>query len=305
MLQWPSHVCLVLLLLRLLLLITAQQPNSDNIWNPDNDHHPCTIQHIIQNQQDLIDLLGRQSFDSRKSFPTIPPLFPEPIVIKNASLVHQLERNAYFRQLVRADKIYQTLTLNETKPNFTVTLSSSNALSEKRRSLPLSDYLHEFQSTPVTPYTQLSNESWYLFGETYGDLWKERLLQHYQYPAVCSTCHLPENAALAFGLGNQGSGVQWHTHGPGYSESVIGRKYWMLFPPSSTAPTGYHKDYSSLHWRTIVYPTLKHKPMECTLFPGEYLYFPDKWWHATINLETYTAFVSVFTTEHGIDKDEL
>jgi hypothetical protein len=33
--------------------------------------------------------------------------------------------------------------------------------------------------------------------------------------------------------------------------------------------------------------------------PGDLLYFPDRYWHATVNLDPYTAFVSSFTTEHG------
>ena len=40
-------------------------------------------------------------------------------------------------------------------------------------------------------------------------------------------------------------------------------------------------------------------PYECTLGPREMIYFPDGWYHATINLSPYTAFISTFTTEHG------
>ena len=34
--------------------------------------------------------------------------------------------------------------------------------------------------------------------------------------------------------------------------------------------------------------------------PGDLLYFPDRYWHATINLDPYTAFVSTFTQEHRL-----
>jgi hypothetical protein len=30
----------------------------------------------------------------------------------------------------------------------------------------------------------------------------------------------------------------------------------------------------------------------------------DRWWHATINLDPYTAFLSTFTTEHGVVVDD-
>ena len=33
---------------------------------------------------------------------------------------------------------------------------------------------------------------------------------------------------------------------------------------------------------------------DCTIVPGEVLYFPTQWQHATLNLEEYTFFVSVF-----------
>ncbi len=39
-------------------------------------------------------------------------------------------------------------------------------------------------------------------------------------------------------------------------------------------------------------------PYECTLSPGDVIYFPDMWWHATINVDSNTAFVSTFTQEH-------
>ena len=40
--------------------------------------------------------------------------------------------------------------------------------------------------------------------------------------------------------------------------------------------------------------------------PGDLIYFPDRYWHATINLDPYTAFVSTFTQEHQVDlSDEL
>lgn len=54
------------------------------------------------------------------------------------------------------------------------------------------------------------------------------------------------------------------------------------------------------------YWEVKLKPLECTLNPGDLIYFPDGWHHATINLDVYTVFVSAFTTEHNLGLgDEL
>jgi hypothetical protein len=33
---------------------------------------------------------------------------------------------------------------------------------------------------------------------------------------------------------------------------------------------------------------------ECVIYPGEVLYFPPMWMHATLNLESYNVFMSLF-----------
>lgn len=40
--------------------------------------------------------------------------------------------------------------------------------------------------------------------------------------------------------------------------------------------------------------TLGSQLQECSLRPGEVLYFPAMWPHATLNTDGYNAFVSVF-----------
>ena len=47
-------------------------------------------------------------------------------------------------------------------------------------------------------------------------------------------------------------------------------------------------------------------PRLAAVNPGDLIYFPDRYWHATINLDPYTAFVSTFTQEHQLAlSDEL
>ena len=89
--------------------------------------------------------------------------------------------------------------------------------------------------------------------------WKE-LLRKYTLPP-CQTCQY-NNVALSFGIGNVGSGVQWHIHGPGFSEALVGRKHWILYPPSASSstkgntwkPVGFNKDQSSRQWMEYYYP---------------------------------------------------
>lgn len=258
-------------LLLLLLLVVAASAWQ---WTPE-DEHPCTIER-----------LSNQAFLERFGPHGLPPLYQEPIVVQRDRKV-----NAAFRTLTERQNL-----LNFFGPDFNVTLSSSNARSEHRRTVPLEQYLNEsleaFETTPDV----LSNETWYLFGETYTEPWK-KLLHHYQLPQ-CHTC-TETLVALSFGFGNRGSGVQWHVHGPGFSEALHGRKHWVLYPPQ-TVIANYHKDQSSRQWMESTYATVSDKPAECTLDPGDFIYFPDQWWHATINLDPYSAFVSTFTTEHNV-----
>ncbi|NXH40583.1 JMJD8 protein, partial [Dicaeum eximium] len=114
-----------------------------------------------------------------------------------------------------------------------------------------------------------------------------------------------------------GSGVPFHWHGPGFSEVIFGRKRWFLYPMDKTPH--FHPNETTLAWLQHTYPTLPpaQRPLECTLRPGEVspgavgdprlpsqshgthwcllqvLYFPDRWWHATLNLDT-SVFISTF-----------
>lgn len=99
---------------------------------------------------------------------------------------------------------------------------------------------------------------------------------------------------------------------------------WFLYPPDKTPH--FHPNETTLAWLQHTYPTLPpaERPLECTLRPGEVrgrgegrggqllvlgwkppgaphptalcpqiLYFPDRWWHATLNLDT-SVFISTF-----------
>ena len=106
-------------------------------------------------------------------------------------------------------------------------------------------------------------------------------------------------------MGGVGSGVSFHTHGSGFAETVHGRKRWLFYAPSDKPPPGHDPDVSSARWIADVLPTLARatRPAyDCVLGPGELLFFPKDWWHATLNLDAHTVFVSTFaddTQEEG------
>ncbi|KAM6165268.1 jmjC domain-containing protein 8 isoform 2-T2 [Erethizon dorsatum] len=113
-------------------------------------------------------------------------------------------------------------------------------------------------------------------------------LPFHQY--VEQLLHPQDPASLGNGAG---SGVPFHWHGPGFSEVIYGRKHWFLYPPEKTPE--FHPNKTTLTWLRDIYPALapSEKPLECTIQAGEVLYFPDRWWHATLNLDT-SVFISTF-----------
>ncbi|NWS35425.1 JMJD8 protein, partial [Polioptila caerulea] len=129
----------------------------------------------------------------------------------------------------------------------------------------------------------------YFFGDNNFTEWGP-LFQHYVPPPF----RIPGTSpAYSFGIAGSGSGVPFHWHGPGFSEVIFGRKRWFLYPPDKTPH--FHPNETTLAWLQHTYPTLApaQRPLECTLRPGEVLYFPDRWWHATLNLDT-SVFISTF-----------
>lgn len=274
------------------------QPECENImdassqlpsyqWAP-KAKHPCTIERI--SHQEFLRRFGPRG---------LPPMFPAPLVIASSatpvtSNTPSHHRNQEFRGLTKLETIS-----NFFPAGFNITLSSSNSFSEHRKSLPLADYLNDLSKQDTTP-DQLSNETWYFFGETYSSEWKQ-LLEHYEIP-ICHACVKDDRVALSFGIGNRGSGVQWHVHGPGFAETIWGQKHWVL---QKNKPD-FHPDQTSRNWMEYTYTqlTLDQRPLECTLDPGDILYFPNMWYHCTINLDPYTAFVSTFTQEHLFVEEE-
>jgi hypothetical protein len=86
--------------------------------------------------------------------------------------------------------------------------------------------------------------------------------------------------------------VPFHFHGPGFAETSIGRKRWFLYPPEQKPD--FDPDKSTTQWFIDEYSNLKNKPFECVLHPFDVIYFPDRWWHATLNIDPIVVFISTF-----------
>lgn len=168
-----------------------------------------------------------------------------------------------------------------------VRLSTANTYSYRKVDVPFQEYVDEFlrpQSADA-----LGSDTLYFFGDNNFTEWQS-LFEHYESPPYV----LPlTSGAYSFGIAGPGTGVPFHWHGPGYSEVIYGRKRWFLYPPDQEPH--FHPNRTTLSWVTETYPYLPEDeaPLECTIRPGEVLYFPDRWWHATLNLDT-SVFISTF-----------
>uniref|UniRef100_A0A7E4VYC8 JmjC domain-containing protein n=1 Tax=Panagrellus redivivus TaxID=6233 RepID=A0A7E4VYC8_PANRE len=168
-----------------------------------------------------------------------------------------------------------------------VTLNSANTYSYTRVPTKFKEYLN-LHLKPQSLDT-LGNETLYLFGDIDQTLWKP-LLSEYKLPKWTLPNYDP---ALSFGIAASGTGVPFHFHGPGFAEVIHGSKRWFL-QPYEDQPS-FNPDKSTLDWYINDYPHIapEKKPLECLMKSGEVIYFPDKWWHATLNAET-SVFISTF-----------
>uniref|UniRef100_A0A3B3C395 Jumonji domain containing 8 n=1 Tax=Oryzias melastigma TaxID=30732 RepID=A0A3B3C395_ORYME len=195
-------------------------------------------------------------------------------VLDASELSHQqfLDRYAFSRPLV-----LRGLTENS---KFRLLCSRSSLLTEfgSRRVKLSTANTHSYRKDTL-----------YFFGDNNFTEWQS-LFQQYEPPPYV----LPHSSgAYSFGIAGAGTGVPFHWHGPGFSEVIYGRKRWFLYPPERQPH--FHPNRTTLSWLTETYPHLPEDeaPLECTIRPGEVLFFPDRWWHATLNLDT-SVFISTF-----------
>ncbi|XP_077762105.1 jmjC domain-containing protein 8 isoform X4 [Canis aureus] len=201
--------------------------------------------------------------------------FSRPVILQ------RLTDNSRFRALCSRERLLASF------GDTVVRLSTANTYSYRKVDLPFQDYV-EHLLHPQDP-SSLGNDTLYFFGDNDFSEWAS-LFQHYSPPPFSL---LGTTAAYSFGIAGAGSGVPFHWHGPGFSEVIYGRKRWFLYPPEKTPE--FHPNKTTLAWLQDVYPTLapSERPLECTVQAGEVLYFPDRWWHATLNLDT-SVFISTF-----------
>jgi len=89
-------------------------------------------------------------------------------------------------------------------------------------------------------------------------------------------------------LGAAGSFVGFHSHTENWLAQLQGRKVWFLVGPENERPK--MRD-DPCTYKDSPPENLQRKFRICTAHPGDILYIPGHWWHATCNLDPWTLAV--------------
>ena len=273
-----------------LLTRIARARASDRDWrrfrSPPFDGRPCTVPRASVDELSL-ETFAR-TFESAET-----PVVVTGLGARRTGFVERVERGALLRELGAA----------------TVTLSSANAHSRGKLRKSLRGYVEEdVAAKRRTDGKEDASEIWYWFGdhvESDGTMSNgfETLFGAYDDLEYVGDA----NVAYSFGVGGQFSGVPMHTHGPGWSESLIGRKHWFLAPPDATP--NFDPNVTAYAWALEALRRGDVRDgeggiLECTVNAGEAIYFPPNWWHATVNLDE-SVFISSFVNSVQRARDEL
>lgn len=173
-------------------------------------------------------------------------------------------------------------------------LSSSNSYSHQTMRLKLSAYILNIVDLDSKSSSR-ANETFYMFGHNdNSEPWKSIVSSHYNLPPCGPICI--NKGTTTIGIGGEQSGVGFHIHGAAFSEMIIGHKRWLIYPLHLQPDMSKIANMSMSEWYESIFPTLEHREeiWDCVIGPGELLYFPTNYYHATLNMDAYNVFVSLF-----------
>lgn len=141
------------------------------------------------------------------------------------------------------------------------------------------------------------------------DIWKE----DFRKPDLFNLCGPGniDNEPLKLYVGPKSSGVPIHSHGASWNLLVTGTKRWFFIAPGYRVEAmgpknkiGVFKVKTVTEWIRDVLPTLKEARIvyEVFQYPGDVVFIPHDWLHATLNLvDTISVsqeFCTLFDTDH-------
>ena len=237
--------------------------NDDTCGN-SNSCPPEPTWNLLDNHPCNIDVKSPEDFASE--FPDgFPALYEKPIILRDP------QRNKIFQELSSRDNAPLLFDGGVTK------LPEANLYSWAKTEVSVKDFVN---SPEVTSWDEADKILYML--TTIED-----------FSAYVPPPGLGKVVDTRLGIGSFGSGVQWHDDGPGFCELMHGRKHWVL-TQADKRPFYDHKR-PSRHWFEYMFSDYKgSKIWECTLQPGDAIYFPNRWFHTTVNLDAYTSFVTTF-----------
>ncbi len=206
--------------------------------------------------------------------------------LRAAPFIHALDRrvNAEFAAMATRNSLLTS--------HGSSLLRISTAESYTGRSWTLLSF-REYVDGMVSAENSSGSETLYFFGSHHEAEWSELLEIYSQPPGV----QYADRRTLSFGVAGMKSGVPFHGHGAAWGEVLLGKKRWFLAPPDTGPSLQFDPTESTHSWVTNVLPTLNASKIglrQCVAEPGDVIYIPSGWEHATLNLANWTAFISVF-----------
>ncbi|CAE7367092.1 unnamed protein product [Symbiodinium sp. CCMP2592] len=101
---------------------------------------------------------------------------------------------------------------------------------------------------------------------------RHQLLESFDVPPLLASVH----GAPILSIGRQDTGIGFHRHSAAWLAQLLGRKLWLLLPGGKRPP-------ARAPWQYLL-----HRPpglVICVAQPGEVVFVPAGWWHATWNLD--------------------
>ena len=144
------------------------------------------------------------------------------------------DRNAHFRRLCARDALLARW------GDRRIVLSTANTHSYEKHVKTLREYAETHMAPQRIDVS--GDATLYWFGDNNHTEWAAHFDEYVRPPFIPRSA----DVALSFGVGGPHSGVPLHIHGPGFSETVVGRKRWWLSPPRPK-PT-FDPNATALEW---------------------------------------------------------